>query len=1519
MYMKKQILVTTLIIMLSIIGISINLKVYGQNGSKPNLKQDKYLLIEKLKKKGKNNKIERRFVEFDLTGIKKGTIVRSAKIKFNGKVLATDNIKIKKITNKWDAKKVKENNQPSTTDLMQVSYIGTIYTENTSNKTNNKEKVFGDTIANVSQVTSNPEITELNVKSLISDMVSTETSFGVMMELETDENSIGISESAPTLELMLYQTSSTNLNQTILQPDATTGKDATVISGINVNNNYGYETVSYGPKAWTDNGSSFASRSLMQFDLTAIPANSIITSAYLSLYYDIWNNEPTAVQSTMSGSNAAWIERISGVWDENTVTWNTQPRTLDVNRAVIPMSMSSNQDYPDLDVTLLVQDMINEPANSYGFMLKLQDETPYRSLYFATSENANPDLRPKLIVEYTPDDGTIPPTVTQQPIANLQLCLNESGTISVYATGSMPLTYTWYKDGADIGVYTNTLNLDNLTSLNSGQYYCVISNPASTVTSSYCNLSVGEIIAEAGSDLTVCGGALSTLNASGGTNYLWSTGEQTSQINVNPWDNTTYYVTVSNSTTCSATDFVVVNIENFEVNAGINQTVNVGDAVTLTASGANTYSWNTGEWGASIIVYPTATTTYQVVGYSNSGCTTNGFVTVFVTQAGVITITQQPESYIQICENSTLAISIVATSDQPLNYQWYKDGNMIGSNTPNFQIDNASANESGSYYCIVSNSFSSVTSTSGYIYVGLASIEAGNNQTICNGGSAVLKSSGGGNLTWSTGESDWQIYVYPTLTTSYTITTTDWMGCTATDFVVVYVETDFVNAGDDITISIGQSATLNASGATSYYWSTNEWISSITVMPMFTSTYTVTGYSNSGCIDSDEIIVNVSTAGEPGPTGPTGATGPMGPIGATGPMGPIGPTGATGEPGIVGPMGPIGPTGEPGIVGPMGPTGATGEPGIVGPMGPIGPTGESGIVGPIGPIGPTGATGESGIVGPMGPIGPTGAKGETGIIGPMGPIGLTGAKGETGIIGPKGDKGDVGPIGPTGPSGEAFADNLGSHIMAKNLATSGNWISSNGLNKGLFVAESGKLGIGISSPQAILSLFGNSVEEEEDIFIAEKNISGISKMFKIKSLKSGFKIQTATDEELVLGEDVVKILSTNDGTSNIVNTVDIKGTTSITSGMFNVKSNQSSIANFQSHTQGSATAIILDISGTDEGIHLTTNEDKSLILGNNSIVVKNQFTGIGTTNPTAKLEVAGNTKITSGSLTVEANETNIASFKSTANGVTNAMSISTNEIGGMKITSEAGSLSFATSPSETALELTAENNVKINSISVPYAIPAEDLNEFNVVLGSKEGVLTSISMYDILTISSDKAMDNIKTDLTASGFNVACKPYDLETGKPLDFITVKCGGINMNGFWLKGDSKQDANGIFINEYGQVGIGTNRIPTDFKMAVKGKVIAEEIEIRLFANWPDYVFADDYKKKSLFELENFIKTNRHLPDVPSAKEVAEKGINLGEMDAMLLKKIEELTLYILDLNKKNEYLEKQLNDLKKEVRK
>ncbi|WP_192348475.1 TMF family protein [Algoriphagus sp. Y33] len=114
----------------------------------------------------------------------------------------------------------------------------------------------------------------------------------------------------------------------------------------------------------------------------------------------------------------------------------------------------------------------------------------------------------------------------------------------------------------------------------------------------------------------------------------------------------------------------------------------------------------------------------------------------------------------------------------------------------------------------------------------------------------------------------------------------------------------------------------------------------------------------------------------------------------------------------------------------------------------------------------------------------------------------------------------------------------------------------------------------------------------------------------------------------------------------------------------------------------------------------------------------------------------------------------------------------------------------------------------------------------------------------------------------------------------------------------------------IQNNGNVGIGTNN-PT-YKLSVNGTIKTQEVNVTT-AGWADYVFTPEYQLMPLSELEAFIQRNGHLPDVPTEAEVMENGVNLAEMNVKLLEKVEELTLYVIELESKVENQESTIEKL------
>jgi hypothetical protein len=115
--------------------------------------------------------------------------------------------------------------------------------------------------------------------------------------------------------------------------------------------------------------------------------------------------------------------------------------------------------------------------------------------------------------------------------------------------------------------------------------------------------------------------------------------------------------------------------------------------------------------------------------------------------------------------------------------------------------------------------------------------------------------------------------------------------------------------------------------------------------------------------------------------------------------------------------------------------------------------------------------------------------------------------------------------------------------------------------------------------------------------------------------------------------------------------------------------------------------------------------------------------------------------------------------------------------------------------------------------------------------------------------------------------------------------------------------------VQVDENGNVSVGTTTPATGYRFSVNGKAICTELKVQLQNNWPDYVFHAGHQRLPLLQLDQFINTHKHLPNIPPAKELESKGLELGEMQRLAMEKIEELTLYVIELKKEIEWLKKQ----------
>ena len=203
---------------------------------------------------------------------------------------------------------------------------------------------------------------------------------------------------------------------------------------------------------------------------------------------------------------------------------------------------------------------------------------------------------------------------------------------------------------------------------------------------------IGSVNASAGDDANICEGESTILTASGGDDYLWSTGETTASITVFPDITTTYTVVVSNSVTSDSDEVTVFVTEIPDVEAGDDEQINLGEYVTLSATGADTYLWSNGATQPNIAVSPQETTTYYVTGFTNN-CSSVDNVTVNV--ANTISAYAGKDQVICFGESITL------TATGGANYEW-----STGEITQSIEV---APEETTTYTVTVSNDYGSAT------------------------------------------------------------------------------------------------------------------------------------------------------------------------------------------------------------------------------------------------------------------------------------------------------------------------------------------------------------------------------------------------------------------------------------------------------------------------------------------------------------------------------------------------------------------------------------------------------------------------------------------------------------------------------------------------------------------------------------------------------------------------------------------------------------------------------------------
>ncbi len=164
---------------------------------------------------------------------------------------------------------------------------------------------------------------------------------------------------------------------------------------------------------WTANGVAFIQRSVMKFDFNKIPLKAKIINVKLSLYCNIKSGH-AQLNSNQGGSNSCKLSRIISPWSEKSINWNNQPNITNINQVILPESTSKTQNYLNIDVTELFKEMIINPTTNYGFMISLVNEELYRAMVFASSDNDDQSLRPKVEITYSLPENVVCQTFNKE-------------------------------------------------------------------------------------------------------------------------------------------------------------------------------------------------------------------------------------------------------------------------------------------------------------------------------------------------------------------------------------------------------------------------------------------------------------------------------------------------------------------------------------------------------------------------------------------------------------------------------------------------------------------------------------------------------------------------------------------------------------------------------------------------------------------------------------------------------------------------------------------------------------------------------------------------------------------------------------------------------------------------------------------------------------------------------------------------------------------------------------------------
>ncbi len=402
-------------------------------------------------------------------------------------------------------------------------------------------------------------------------------------------------------------------------------------------------------------------------------------------------------------------------------------------------------------------------------------------------------------------------------IGSTTICKGNSTTLT--ATGGQ--TYMWSTGHTSNQISVSPASTITYTVTATDQYGCRANVSATVIVNVIPAINIL-------GNTSFCEGGSTTLSATGGSYYTWSTGDNTSSITVNTVGN--YTVTATNSLGCQNTQTIMVTsmgLPTISINGHSN--ICAGNTDTLIAGGANRYVWSTGETSSTIHVMPSVTTTYTVTGYGYNGCMS--------TASKVVNIEAKPNVQISgqttICEGQSTTLTAIGGT----SYLW-ADGSTS---------DHISVTHSGNYAVVATNAAGCTSSASLLVVVNnVPRITLFGNTTFCENSTSTIMANGGSSYHWSTGNNQSTI----TLTSPgvYTVTAYNTYGCSSdTSFTAITLPMPTAEISGSSDLCEGEPGYLTVSPCAQYNWSNGSDAQTISFTPGETTTYFVTVTNENGC------------------------------------------------------------------------------------------------------------------------------------------------------------------------------------------------------------------------------------------------------------------------------------------------------------------------------------------------------------------------------------------------------------------------------------------------------------------------------------------------------------------------------------------------------------------------------------------------------------------------------------------------------------------------------------------------